>query len=127
MKRLERTWDNAQMPKHRTEDSETGAVSCLDADPGAHRRRVVHRAVAMIAVVQARAFERGGLGTGNEKRRHEDQRGRLDDEPDHGGRSGDAANARHSVSVHEPVRRWGGAARDSAGTGETRQASRTVP
>ena len=78
MKRLERTRDNAQMPEHRTKDSETGAVSCLDTDPGAYRRPVVHRAVAMIAVVHAGAYERRGLGTGNEERRHEYQGCRLD-------------------------------------------------
>ena len=127
MKRLERTRANAQMPEHRTKDSETGAVRCLDTDPGAHRGRVVHRAVAMIAVVHAGALERRGLGTGNEKRRHEHQRGGLHDEPDSGGRSGDAADARHRFSVHEPVRRWGAAARDSVETGGTRRATRRVP
>ena len=127
VKRLERTGNNAQMPKHRTKDSETGAVSCLDTDPGARWRPVVHRAVAMIAIVHAGAYERRSLGTGNEERRHEDQRGGLDDEPDRGGRPGDAADARHRLSVHVLVRRWGAAARDSAGTGGMRRASRRVP
>jgi hypothetical protein len=92
------------MPKHRTEHSETSAVSGLDTDPGAGWRPVVHRAVTMIAVVHARAYERRGLGTGNEERRHKNQRGGLAAEPDRGGRSDDAADAHHRISAHEPVR-----------------------
>jgi hypothetical protein len=62
------------MSKHRTKDSEAGAISGVDTDPGADRRRVVHRAVAMVAIVGAGAFDQRGLGTGNEERRYHDQR-----------------------------------------------------
>lgn len=100
------------MSKHRTKDSEPGAISGVDTDPAADRRRVVHRAVAMVPIVGARAFDRRDLRTGNEERRHHDQRCRLDDEPDRGGRPGEAADARHQVSVHERVCRPAGVAHD---------------
>ena len=71
VQRLEGTRNHADMSKHRPQHRHTAVISRLETNPGAHWRPVVHRAVVMVAVVNAGAFEGRGLRVGDKKRRHE--------------------------------------------------------
>ena len=126
-KRLERTRYNAQMPSIEPRTAKPVLSVVWIQIAGAHRRRVVHRAVAMIAVVHAGAFERGAWEPAMKNA---------------GTRTSVAVWTTSQTAATGPAMRRtraigsvymnrcavrGAAARDSAGTGETRRVSRTVP